>query len=59
MVILIPFLSHDSNLKLYDIPLFSSLELFAPVISGIVIEKKYIGRSRGLIVSYIICSISL
>ena len=52
MVILVPFLSYDSNLKLYDIRLFNSLEFFAPIITGIVIEKKYIGRSRGLIASY-------
>ena len=59
MIIMIPFLSHDRHLKLYDIPLFSLLELFAPMLACIVIDKKIIGRNRGLGMSYFICSVSL
>ena len=59
VIVLIPFLSKDSEQELVDLPLYNILELFAPFLASYLIDKKSFGRKRGLLMGYVIVIIAM
>lgn len=59
IIVLIPFIAEDSKQALSDLPIFYSMELLSPWVACAVIDRREVGRKRGLQAGYVCCFAAL